>query len=81
MSVLDRFRLDGKTLLITGGSKGLGREMALACADAGADAVLVGRSEESLAATSRQIEQRGRTAFPVVGDVSHPEECEQLSQK
>ena len=38
MSILDRFRLDGKRLLITGGSRGLGREMALAIADAGADA-------------------------------------------
>ena len=36
MGVLDRFRLDGKRLFISGGSRGLGREMALAIADAGA---------------------------------------------
>ena len=48
MSVLDRFRLDGKRLFITGGSRGLGREMALAIADAGADVILTGREEASL---------------------------------
>ena len=44
MSVLDRFRLDGKRLLITGGIRGLGRAMALAIAEAGANVILVGRS-------------------------------------
>ena len=52
MSVLDRFRLDGKRLFITGGSRGLGREMALAIADVGADCILVGRDEESLNRTA-----------------------------
>jgi NAD(P)-dependent dehydrogenase (short-subunit alcohol dehydrogenase family) len=51
MSVLDRFRLDGKRLFIAGGSRGLGREMALAIADAGADVVLVGRDGASLKKT------------------------------
>jgi len=43
MTVLDRFKLDGKRAFITGGSRGLGREMALAIAEAGADVLLVGR--------------------------------------
>lgn len=76
MSVLDRFRLDGKRLFITGGSRGLGREMALAIAEAGADVVLVGRDEASLEKTAGEIRARGRQAFPIVGDAGTPAGCE-----
>ena len=76
MPVLDRFRLDGKRLFITGGSRGLGREMALAIAEAGADVILAGRSEESLQATAEEIRQRGRTAFPLQCDIGDPERCQ-----
>ena len=44
MPVLDRFRLDGKTALVTGGARGLGKTMATALAEAGADIALTGRS-------------------------------------
>jgi len=76
MSVLDRFRLDGKRLFITGGSRGLGREMALAIAEAGADVVLVGRDAASLDKTGQEIAERGRRAWPIRADVGIPEECE-----
>jgi gluconate 5-dehydrogenase len=75
MSVLDRFRLDGKRLLITGGSRGLGREMALAMADAGADVVLVARNRESLEATAAEIRRLGREAIPIEADVGRPAAC------
>ena len=65
MSVLDRFRLDDKRLFITGGSRGLGREMSLACAEAGADVILVGRDAESLETTAGDIRQRGRQATTI----------------
>lgn len=76
MSVLDRFRLDNKRLFITGGSRGLGREMALAIAEAGADVVLVGRDADSLARTSADIRAIGRQAWPLQADVAIPEQCE-----
>jgi NAD(P)-dependent dehydrogenase (short-subunit alcohol dehydrogenase family) len=76
VSILDRFRLTGKRLFITGGSRGLGREMALACADAGADVALVGRDADSLDRTAADIRALGRAAFPIPADVSRPEESE-----
>jgi gluconate 5-dehydrogenase len=81
MTIFDRFRLDGKRLFITGGSRGLGREMALACADAGADVVLVGRDAASLEQTAGDIRKLGRQAFTIQGDVSVPERCEELCQQ
>ncbi len=72
MSVLDRFRLDGRRLFITGGSRGLGREMALAIAEAGADVVMVGRDPASLAATAADIRARGRQCITIEGDAGTP---------
>ena len=76
MSVLDRFRLDGKRLFITGGSRGLGREMALAIAEAGADVVLVGRDADSLARTAGDLRGLGRQAWTIQEDAAVPERCE-----
>ena len=81
MSILDRFRLDGKTLFITGGSRGLGREMALAIADAGADVILVGRDSSSLEKTTEEIRGLGREAFSIQGNIGRPSECESLCEK
>jgi len=76
MNVFDRFRLDGQQLFITGGSRGLGREMALALAEAGADVILVGRDQASLDKTAADIRQRGREAHIIQADVGVAEECE-----
>jgi len=81
MSVLDRFRLDGKRLFITGGSRGLGREMALGIASAGADVVFVGRDAASLEATAGEIRALGRSASTFQADVGQPEECEAACQR
>ncbi len=81
MSIFDRFRLTGKRLFITGGSRGLGREMALAIADAGADVILVGRDVESLEKTASDIRALGRQAWILKGDVGQPAECEDVCNK
>ncbi len=55
MTVLDRFRLDGKRLLVTGGSRGFGRVIALSAAEAGADIILVARDTDALAKTAGDV--------------------------
>ncbi|MEM7015037.1 MAG: SDR family NAD(P)-dependent oxidoreductase [Verrucomicrobiota bacterium] len=77
MSIFDRFSLKGKKLFITGGSRGLGREMSLAIADAGADVILAGRNEESLEATAAEIRQMGRTASTIATDIGDATQCEE----
>jgi NAD(P)-dependent dehydrogenase (short-subunit alcohol dehydrogenase family) len=81
MSILDRFRVDGKRLFITGGSRGLGRQMALAIADAGADVVLVGRTLDSLEATANDIRALGRTANVIQADAGLPAEAERACRQ
>ncbi len=81
VNVLDRFRLDGKRLFITGGSKGFGRVIALAAADAGADVVLNGRDPVALERTAKEVRDRGRQAWTFAGDVADPENCEALCNR
>ncbi len=76
MGVLDRMRLDGKRVFMTGGSRGLGREMALGLAEVGADITMVARSADSLEATAADIRALGRNVTTIVGDMSNPEACE-----
>ncbi len=60
----DLFDLSGKVAMITGGSRGLGRQMALAFAERGADIAVVSRKIEKCEETAAEIEKSGRKAFP-----------------
>ena len=73
MSILDKFRLDGKVALVTGSSVGLGAAMALALAEAGADVACHGHFPGETDETCRAIENLGRRAFAVSGDMADRE--------
>ncbi len=81
MNVLDRFRLDGKRLFITGGSRGFGRAIALAAAEAGADIILNGRDPDALARTAAEIRERGRQVWTFPADIAQPQICEALCRR
>src|SRR5262249_14090826 len=77
MGVLDRFRLDGRRALITGGSRGLGRAIAQAFAEAGADLLLVGRDAGSLQQARQELAGPGRRVEVLTGDLSTPTGAQQ----
>ena len=81
MSVLDRFRLDGKVAVITGASSGLGAAFATGLAEAGADIAICARRAEKLADTKRAVEALGRRCVAVTADVSLPEDCTRVVEE
>ena len=78
-NVLDRFRLDGKTALVTGGARGLGLTMATALAQVGADIVIAGRSLAAGEEAAKSIAAAtGRTATAYAADVTNAADVDRL---
>ena len=74
----DRFSLDGRVAIITGGGTGIGRGAALVLAQHGADVVLAARRPEPLETTAEDIERLGRRALALLTDVTSSTQCRQL---
>lgn len=68
--VTPSLRLDGLTAVVSGAGRGLGRGAALSLADAGAEVVLVSRTEQELDAVAEEIVAAGGKATPLVCDVT-----------
>jgi len=73
--------LKEKIAVITGGGRGLGRVIALACAKEGADLVLASRSLEALQETKAAVESLGRQALVVPTDIRHEESVRNLAEQ
>lgn len=78
--ILDKFRLDGKTALVTGASAGLGAAIAVALAEAGADVACHGNSREP-DATCERIIQLGKRSHPIKGDLSKRETPDEIIEE
>ena len=76
MTVLDLFRLDGKTALVTGGSRGLGFQIAQALGEAGARVALTARREQGLAEAVKNLEAQGIQARAVRCDISKADQVQ-----
>ncbi|MDZ4820129.1 MAG: SDR family NAD(P)-dependent oxidoreductase [Planctomycetota bacterium] len=79
--VLDQFRLDGKTALVTGGTKGLGLAMATALAEAGAEIALCSRNlQEARVAADAITQATGRRAVGFLADVTSSTSVQELAE-
>ncbi|WP_405496269.1 SDR family NAD(P)-dependent oxidoreductase [Nocardia sp. NBC_00511] len=73
--------LSGKVTVVTGGSRGLGREMVLAFAEAGADVVIASRKLDACVALAEEVTKKtGQRALPVACNVGEWEQCENLAE-
>src|SRR5256885_1525207 len=76
MGVLDSFRLDGQVALVTGGSRGLGLQIAEGLGEAGASVAVTARREEGLRKAVEHLTERGFKAMSAVCDISKNDQVE-----
>jgi NAD(P)-dependent dehydrogenase (short-subunit alcohol dehydrogenase family) len=81
MTLLDRFRLDGRVAIVTGASSGLGAAFALGLAEAGADVAVCARRVERLEETAAAVRALGRRCLAVPADVAKPEDCSRVVEQ
>ncbi len=72
-------KLKNKVALISGGSRGIGRSIALAFAEEGADVILVARNREHLKNVAAKITETGKQALPISCDVSSVQQVQELA--
>ncbi len=80
MSVFDLLKLDKKTAIVTGASRGLGHAFSLALAEAGADMVITCRNAEELRELAEKIKKLNRRVLPVCCDINDPDEISGLCE-
>lgn len=78
MSVLDRFDLTGRTAVVTGSTRGLGRAFARALAEAGANVVIVGRDATAAASVEEELATASGSTLVVLADVTQRTDIERL---
>ena len=79
--MLESLRMDGKRVIVTGAGRGLGRQMALHLAEAGADIVCAARTQSQIASVAEEIEAKGRRALAIPTDVSVSAQVDAMVQQ
>lgn len=81
MSVLDLFKLDGKTAIVTGGGRGLGAQIAEGFADAGANVVVCSRNLEACQEVSKKLIEKGVHSIALKCDVTNESDVKEVVEK
>ncbi|MFJ2407194.1 SDR family NAD(P)-dependent oxidoreductase [Streptomyces xanthochromogenes] len=76
--LMSQFGLDGSVALVTGASRGIGKAIAIAMAEAGADVAISARTESSLAGTAERIRSLGRNVSLHAADLRDPDTPERI---
>ena len=81
ISYIDQIRLDNKVAIVTGAGRGIGKEIALSLASAGADIGIIARTKSQLEETAHEIEACGRKAMVISIDVAKSKEVDQAVEQ
>jgi NAD(P)-dependent dehydrogenase (short-subunit alcohol dehydrogenase family) len=78
--IIDSFRLSGKIAIVTGGSRGLGRSIAIGLGEAGAQVVVISRTKKLIEETANEIIKIGGEAIAIPADVTKVEDIEEMKK-
>lgn len=82
MGIIEKMRLDGKKAFVTGGARGIGKSVATALAEAGADIAIVDMDIAEAEKTAQQMAQEtGRDVFAIQTDVTDPQQVDDMIEK
>jgi NAD(P)-dependent dehydrogenase (short-subunit alcohol dehydrogenase family) len=77
----DKFRLDGKVAIVTGGSRGIGKEIAIGFAEQGARLALASRKQEALDGVAEEIRKTGSKCLAMACHMGKPDQIKNLFNK
>lgn len=80
MTVLDLFKLDGKTAIVTGGARGLGAQIAQGFAEAGANVVVCSRKLDACEKMSEKLKKLGVDSLAFACDITNPDDVKKVVQ-